>query len=123
MCADRALAVILMAASAACSTPAGSEGPSTFRITLLDQTDAIEVAGLSSRDLDRLRRVSWTREDWERLFRVTVAPDNGAAAMLGTYGIISDALRFTPRFPFDPGRQYAVRIDPSRLPAAVRRRS
>jgi Photosynthetic reaction centre cytochrome C subunit len=116
MNAIRALAVILMAASAACSTPASSEAPSSLRITLLDQADAIEVTGLFSRDLDRLRRVSWQQEEWERLLRVTVAPDSGAQAMLGTYVVTSDALRFTPRFPFDPGRQYAIRLDPSRLP-------
>jgi hypothetical protein len=116
MHAVKALAVILLAAGAACSTPASSKAPSQLQITLLDRTDAIEVTGLSSRDLDRLRRVSWEREDWEQLLRVTVASDNGAQAMLGTYTVTSDALRFTPRFPFDPGRLYAVRVDPSRLP-------
>jgi hypothetical protein len=115
MNAEKMLAVMLMAASAACSTPAGSEVPSP-RITLVDEKDAIDVTGLSSRDLDRLRRVSWQREDWERLLKVAVAPDDGAQAILGAYAVTSDALRFTPRFPFDPGRRYFVRIDPSRLP-------
>ncbi len=118
MTAVRALAVTLMAASAACSTPAGSQAPPDVRITLLERTDAIEVTGLSSRDLDRLRGVSWEQGDWERLLRVTVAPDHGAQAMLGTYVVTADALRFTPRFPFDPGRRYDVRLDPSRLPGA-----
>jgi hypothetical protein len=116
---DRALAVLLTAASAACSAPASSEPPATLRITLAGQADAIDVAGLSGRDLDRLRSAPWKQADWERLFRVTVAPDNGGEAMLGTYAVTADLVRFTPRFPFDPGRQYAVTIDPSRLPGGT----
>jgi hypothetical protein len=116
MNANRALAAILLAAGAGCSTPAGSEAPLNLRIALLERTDAIEISGLSGRDLDRLRRVSWKQEDWELLFRVTVAPDAGAQAMLGAYAVTADAVRFTPRFPFDPGRQYSVRVDPSRIP-------
>ena len=119
MNAHTALVAILVAASAACST-AGSEARSEPRVALLEGTDAIEVTGLSSRDLDRLRGVSWEQTDWERLLRVTVASDDGAQAMLGTYAVTADALRFTPRFPFDPGRPYYVRLDPSRLPGAVR---
>jgi hypothetical protein len=39
--------------------------------------------------------------------------------MLGTYGVQGSALRFTPRFPFDAGREYEVTFDPSRLPSAA----
>jgi hypothetical protein len=112
----RVLAAVLVAASTGCATPAEPDTPLDLRIGLLEKSDVIEVAGLSGRDLDRLRRVSWTQEDWERLFRVTVAPDTGARAMLGTYAVTGGTLRFTARFPFDPGREYAVTIDPSRLP-------
>ena len=119
MNAHTALVAILVAASAACSTP-GSEARSEPQIVLLDRTDAIEVTGLSNRDLDRLRRMSWEQTDWERLLRVTVASDDGAQAMLGTYAVTADTLRFTPRFRFDPGRLYDVRLDPSRLPGAGR---
>jgi len=38
--------------------------------------------------------------------------------MLGTHTIEARALRFTPAFPFDPGRPYSVRFDPSRVPGA-----
>ena len=36
--------------------------------------------------------------------------------MLGDYAVADDAVRFTPLFPFDQGRQYHVRFEPSRLP-------
>ncbi len=39
-------------------------------------------------------------------------------AMLGSYTVADGALRFTPLFPFDPGRQYQVRFDAARLPGA-----
>ena len=59
-------------------------------------------------------------DDWARLLRVTVAtPPDAAAdppAVLGTYTVTDDAVRFTPRYPFDPGRRYHVVFDPTRLP-------
>jgi hypothetical protein len=36
--------------------------------------------------------------------------------MLGAYARHQDTLRFTPAFPFDPGRPYHVRLDLSQLP-------
>jgi hypothetical protein len=35
--------------------------------------------------------------------------------MLGSHAVVDGTLRFTPAFPFDPGRQYEVRFDPSRV--------
>ena len=37
--------------------------------------------------------------------------------MLGSYSVAARAVRFTPRFPLDPGREYEVTFDPSRLPS------
>ena len=47
---------------------------------------------------------------------MAVEPD--APPMLGTYAVVDDALRFTPLFPLDQGRQYQARFDPSRVPGA-----
>jgi hypothetical protein len=67
-------------------------------------------------------------EQWTALLRVSVKQEArsekaGSAsrsddrpAMLGSYSVDSGLLRFTPRFPFDPGRQYEVTFNPSHLP-------
>jgi hypothetical protein len=39
-------------------------------------------------------------------------------AVLGTYTVGDGVLRFTPRFPFDPGQRYDVRLDLSQLPSS-----
>ena len=41
----------------------------------------------------------------------------GRPAVLGSYAIHDGILRFTPRFPFDPGQRYDVRLDAARLPS------
>ena len=38
--------------------------------------------------------------------------------MLGVTAVSDGVLRFTPRFPFDPGQRYDVGFDPSSLPSA-----
>ena len=85
---------------------------------LLRQSDAgpayVEVAGLSGAQLRAMRSAALTNEQWSALFRVAVS--DSAPGMLGAYSVIDDALRFTPQFPFDPGRPYVVRFDPSHLP-------
>jgi hypothetical protein len=60
-----------------------------------------------------------TNDDWNALLRITVSGPDGAdrPAMLGTYTVRDGVLRFTPRFPFDPGQRYDVRFDPSRVPS------
>ena len=134
----RALAILIgpvLALSAACS---GCGGPDTtapaveIRIhTHGDGPDgtAIEVGGLPADDLAALRAAELSDDDWAELFRVTVARDNDADGLelppvLGSYVIGDDGvLRFNPMFPFDPGRSYAVRFDPTHLsepePAAI----
>jgi hypothetical protein len=41
--------------------------------------------------------------------------------MLGSHAVVRGTLRFTPAFPLDPGRQYEVRFDPSRVPGSAAR--
>jgi hypothetical protein len=82
----------------------------------------VEVGGLSAEDLDALRAAGLTAEQWAALLKVTVVREDAAGgfeipAVLGSYAIGDDGvLRFTPMFPFDPGRPYSVRFDPTRLP-------
>ena len=48
-----------------------------------------------------------------------VAVGDEAPGMLGSYSVADGALRFTPLYPLDPGREYRVRFDPARLPGAA----
>jgi hypothetical protein len=68
----------------------------------------VEVEGLSGSAL-RALAAERSADEWSRVLRLTVADD--APPMLGTVVVADSALRFTPQFPFDPGRQYRVRFD------------
>ena len=125
----------LLALTAACS---GVGGPGTAAVPTVEiriQTPgdgpdgaSIEVGGLTAEDLDALRTGELTDDAWAELLRVTVvgqdhggdAGDAGGLEMppvLGSYAVGDDGLlRFSPMFPFDPGRPYSVRFDPTRLP-------
>jgi hypothetical protein len=75
------------------------------------------VTGLSARDLAAVHAAGWQRSDWERLFHVAVGP--GEPAVLGSYAVTGEAVRFTPRFSFDPGRDYHVTFDLSQVPGSI----
>src|SRR5687767_12184809 len=74
----------------------------------------VEVVGLSDEMLDALEDTALTPDQWSAVLRVAVSAD--APAMLGTHAVGDGAVRFTPAFPFDAGRQYDVRFDASRVP-------
>jgi hypothetical protein len=79
-------------------------------------THAVVVSGLSGQELQSLRSAGWSDDAWHALFRVSVAGSE-PAPIVGRYTVTPQAVRFEPRFPFDAGRSYAVRFDPTRLPA------
>jgi hypothetical protein len=92
-----------------------------------DDTDdsgpaTVQVVGLPVAQVDTLRNDGLTAQQWSELLRVTVVMEDGTAdsdlpAVLGSHTVDENgSLRFTPMFPFDAGRSYAVRLDPSRLP-------
>jgi hypothetical protein len=87
----------------------------------------VDLVGLPDDDLSWLQRDPLTRDEWTALFRVAVASDAVASgdrqAMLGAYSVSNGAIRFAPRFPFDPGRRYLVVFDPARLPPPSGRRA
>ena len=84
----------------------GSARPARIQLTGL--TDD-EVSALRSRGLDEVM--------WASLLRVSVAEQSDAnlPAVAGRYAIADGSVTFTPLFPFDPGRAYRVRVDPSKL--------
>lgn len=87
-----------------------SSGPP--HITLSDNAAYVEVTGLPSATLQAVEKLP--PDQWPSVLRVAVSAD--APAMLGTYTVEGNGIRFTPAFPFDAGRQYHVSFDPARVP-------
>ena len=91
-------------------------------IKLKDETGkALDVAGLSAKEIAALTSAKLTAEQWTALFAVYV--DRGAdverkdqLALLGTYRLVDGLLRFEPRFPLARGVHYRAVFDPTRLP-------
>lgn len=112
-----ATAIFVSVCVSACQT---SSTPPRIELNQVSAASAsVEVVGLSSGDLSALSGSALTPDDWTALLRITVGEDNtDRPAVLGTYAVGDGVLRFTPRFPFDPGQRYDVRLDPSRLPSS-----
>ncbi len=126
--ARAAAAAAALALASACSQtggPAPEPVPGGPRIRLAAPSAGqrtVDVAGLAAADLAHLERAALSRDGWQAILRVHVAQADAAAAelppVLGDYAVHADALRFTPRFPFDAGQRYEVVFDPSSLPSA-----
>jgi hypothetical protein len=112
-----ACALAVVASAHACS--AASSSP---QIILRTDTPAavIDVTGLTRAQLQSLTSATLTSEQWQRLLKVTVKPaDDDAADMppvAGSYAVEGAALRFTPMFALDAGREYSVVLDMAQLP-------
>lgn len=99
--------------------------PSTISIRWVsDASDptrhSVEITGLTKAMIARLRRSNWKLSDWQRLLRVQVESQSGSTtavpAMLGTYRIAGNAIRFEPQFPLVPGLSYQAIFKPAELP-------
>jgi hypothetical protein len=117
-------AILVSACFSGChsSSPTAARSDTPPRIELKQvsaDSASVEVIGLSPADLAALSASTPTVDEWNALLRITVSgPDGGdRPAVLGTYTVGDRVLRFTPRFPFDPGQRYDVRLDPSRMPS------
>jgi hypothetical protein len=83
----------------------------------------IEVAGIEPEFLARLVNQRRSPQEWTRLFAVYVDPGSAEAqpkqpAVLGSYHIERDVLRFEPRFALRPGLRYRAVFDPGHLPGS-----
>jgi hypothetical protein len=113
-----AAAAVLLAA--ACSRP--PSGPAQIRLVVPGEDPAkafIEITGLSTPALDSVRAAALSPDAWSRLVRVTVkgaAQEDAGPPIAGRYRVEEGSIRFTPSFPFDPGREYAIRFDPATFP-------
>ena len=114
LCVGAAVAALLVSACG----PSPAPSPA---IRLVDAPENpggayVEVAGAGGAVLDAARGLDPTSSVWTRLLAVrVVAPDGtmSETAVAGRYATAREAIRFTPLFPFDPGRRYDVRFDPS----------
>ena len=115
-----AAVVSMLAAVVACSpaTDPATDPATAPAVRLTTPQDGgsayVEVTGLSGSALGALDGADLTPGQWSEVLRVAVGPE--APPMLGSYAVIDGALRFTPIFPLDEGRQYEVRFDPGRVP-------
>ena len=102
------------AAAASCDRP-----PAPLHVSLVPATSSapafVRVAGLSSDELGLIPQAALDEASWQALLRVGVAGVDGPP-IAGRYVVTREGLQFHPRFPFDPGRAYTVRLDPARLP-------
>ena len=102
----------VLACAAACSQPATTTGaPAIHLRTSPAGQPFVEVTGVSGDTLSALNRAALPQARWSTVLRVAVDPQS--PPVLGTYAIEGGTIRFTPLFPFDPGRPYEVRFDPS----------
>jgi hypothetical protein len=78
----------------------------------------ITVSGFSSSELSSLSAANFNRDQWLALMRVSVdGPPSTNPPVVGQHRVTATSVDFVPTFPFDPGRGYAIEIDPSKLPA------
>ena len=90
----------------------------------------VEVYGLSAAEIQRLRQSNKkgkkgkegrTLAEWQRLFSVYAGQEDSTDAsslppMLGVYSVESNALRFEPKFPLEPGLKYRAVFHADQLP-------
>lgn len=122
MTGRNALLVALFATTIAAGPPEGSTparpGRPSIRWTATGR-HAVEVYGL---DLAAFAQAgTWNDARWARHFRVSVhAEPSGrdTPPIAGTYRVANGALRFEPRFPFEPGVRYEARV-PITAPSLV----
>jgi hypothetical protein len=98
-----------------------SRAPGSISVALVpaDSSAAghVRVSGLSSQETGALTSANLSESDWQRILAVRVAGgDASSPPVAGRYRVSGAFVEFTPRFTFDPGREYAVTFDPARLP-------
>jgi hypothetical protein len=103
-------------------SPGGRKDPSASSIRVDPGTGAVDVAGLGAEALAALAAFKGPAEERARLFSLRVAPADGAPAgdrpaVLGSWAVEGDVLRFRPRYPLARGVRYLAVFDPSSLPS------
>lgn len=116
--------IAIAVAAAACSrAPSPDSSPAIHLDTTDPQQAIVEVSGLAPRDLSAISELDLTADEWYVVLRIavrTAGAHSGAdrPAVAGQYAV-GDSIRFIPSFPLDPGREYDVSFDPSRVSRAT----
>jgi len=118
-CFYGAAALAAVAPTAACRRAAAA--PEPLAVALVTPAGAthptVDLTGLTDDERDALRDDA-PEAVWEALLKVTVQAANPEApppAVAGRYSVTDRGIRFTPAFPFQPGRRYDVRVDLGRF--------
>ena len=115
------LVTVAILAAACARAPSAASVPAIRLDTSDPRQPAVEVAGLSAGDRASLANANLTSDEWSAIFRVSVRRVDGGPGELppvaGRYSLAAGA-RFIPSFPLDPGREYEVVFDPSKLTRA-----
>jgi hypothetical protein len=106
-------AAAAMATLLACGMGSAAEPPLEIALTA-GQESRVEVRGFSEGELARLKQADLAAERYRPLLEVYVAPASSesdeladdAVPLFGGVRLAGDALRFEPRFPFQPGVAY-----------------
>lgn len=93
----------------------------TYTLRWQADATAVELAGLNQREAQALAKVAWDSARWSRLLAVYVeqgdlTADVTTPPMLGEYSVTGRAVRFTPRYPLEPGLKYRAVFHAGGLP-------
>jgi len=113
-CLACAAALVAVAPNLACRRAAAPEPLGVTLVTPPGETRAaIDLTGLTVEERAALKNDA-PDAVWESLLKVTVQAANPEAApppVAGRYRVTDRGVRFTPAFPFQPGRRYDVHVD------------
>jgi hypothetical protein len=112
-CRSWAAATVLVLA-AACNRSAASSRPAVRLVENAANPAAsyVEVSGVDAATRNAVGQLTTTSPEWAGVLTVRVVDDSGTPSetpIAGRYTVAGHSLRFTPLFPFDPGRHYEVR--------------
>ncbi len=118
-CSCCAAALVAVALSTACRRPAPAPGPLAVELATPPGTQhpVVDLTGLTDDERAALRG-DVPAAVWESLLAVSVEaanPESVPPAVAGRYSVTDRGVRFTPAFPLQPGRRYAVRADLGRF--------
>jgi hypothetical protein len=93
-------------------------GPQIILAPAAGAKPGVEVHGIDAVVLRELRGLPGDDPRWRQIFRVTVESGSSSdrPAMLGSYEVRGDVVRFRPRFPLERGLEYRIVFDTARVP-------
>jgi hypothetical protein len=114
-------AAVLVTAALSASCRRAAAAPEPLAVALVTPAGAthpvLDLTGLTDDEREALRADA-PAAMWESLLKVSVQAANPEAPpppVAGRYSVTDRGVRFTPAFPFQPGRRYDVRADLGRF--------